>query len=93
MAINRRWEENNGCYELIFNQFERDIVVLKFTVDDKDPTCFWFVSEEMNISYDCEWYDSIDDAKEEFELRYEQHLLDELGYYEDLLDMWREGAE
>lgn len=44
----------------------------------------------MNIEYDCEWYDSIDEAKAEFELKYEQHLQDQIAYYEDVLKQWEE---
>ena len=93
MNKNRYWSETDGCYELHFNKYYDDTVVLKFTVDNKDPTCFWFVSEEMNIEYDCEWYDSVDEAKAEFELKYEQHLQDQIAYYKDVLKQWEESKE
>lgn len=88
--INRHWVENNGCYELHFEKFGIDTIVLKFCRDKKDPNCYWSVSEDLNIEANCDPYESVDEAKEDFEFMYEQHLEDQIRYYEDLLKQWNE---
>ncbi|MCM1167218.1 MAG: hypothetical protein NC299_18010 [Lachnospiraceae bacterium] len=87
---NRYWKENDGRYELHFEQFGTDIVVLKFCRDKKDPDCYWYVSEDLNIKADCNFYESIEEAKEGFELLYEQYLEIQIDYYKELLNQWCE---
>ncbi|MBP0983056.1 MAG: hypothetical protein J6A19_04955 [Oscillospiraceae bacterium] len=90
MKTNRQWVEQNGCYELHFAKFEKDEIVLKFVPDKEDKTCFWYVSEDLKVEYDCEYFDSLEEAKEEFELKYEAFLEDQAEYYESLLEQWNE---
>ncbi len=85
------WVENDGCYELHFEEFGADNVILKFVQDTDDKTCFWYVSEELNNPQgDYEFYDGIEEAKEEFESMYEDHLKSQIDYYEDLLEQWND---
>lgn len=93
MKANRHWEERNGCYELHFESYGNDEVVLKFTPDKKDNTCYWYVSKDLNVEADYEFCESMEDAKETFEIMYEQHLEGQLGYYEELLEQWNEDGE
>ncbi len=93
MKTNRHWVEQNGCYELHFEKFEKDEIVLKFVPSKADKTCFWYTSEDLKVEYDCEYFDSLEEAKEEFEYMYEQFLESEIGYYESLLDMWNEEVQ
>lgn len=90
MKANRHWEEHNGCYELHFEQYGTDYVVLKFVPDKEDDTCYWYISKDLNVEEDCEFCDSIEDAKETFEIMYEQYLEDQVNYYEELLEQWNE---
>ncbi len=88
--INRRWVENNGCYELHFEKFGIDTIVLKFCRDEKDLNCYWYTFEDLNIKSECNIYESIDKAKEDFEFIYESYLEDEIEYYKDLLKQWND---
>lgn len=38
--INRHWVETDGVYELHFEKFGRDEVILKFVQAEDDDTCF-----------------------------------------------------
>ncbi len=87
---NRHWMENNGCYELHFEKFGIDTIVLKFCRDKKDPDYYWYVSDDLNVEADCNIYESVDEAKEDFEFRYEQYLEDQSEYYKDLQKQWNE---
>ncbi len=90
MKANRRWVEHDGCYELHFEEYGNDEVVLKFVPDKKDDTCYWYVSKDLNVEADCEFFDSIEDAKETFEIMYEQYLEDQVNCYKELLEQWNE---
>ena len=49
------------------------------------------MSEELNNPQgDYEFYDGIEEAKEEFESMYEDHLKSQIDYYEDLLEQWND---
>ncbi len=91
MKSNRFWKEYNGYYELHFYRFNNEVVVLKFTPDKKDKTKYWYVCKDLNVTEgDYEFYDSLGEAKEDFELQYEQYLEDQANYYADLLRQWNE---
>lgn len=90
MKANRHWVEQNGCYELHFAKFGNDEIVLKFVPSKEDKTCFWYTSEDLKVDYDCEYFDSLEEAKEEFELKCEAFLEDQIEYYESLLEQWNE---
>lgn len=88
------WEEHNSVHELHFKkptigntQRTTDTVVLKMVVDKNNPNRYWYDSEDMNIqSYDD--YDSLEDAKEEMELLYENYLEEQYDFYDSLLSQW-----
>lgn len=90
MKTNRYWEIKNDCYELHFIKYEIDEVVLKFAPDKNDNGLYWYVSEDLKVEADCERYDSIEEAKEDFELMYEQYLEGQINFYEELLEQWNE---
>ena len=48
--INRHWVETDGVYELHFEKFGRDEVILKFVQAEDDDTCFWYVSNDLNVT-------------------------------------------
>ena len=87
---NKRWVTDGKRYELCFTPFYEEECVLSFCQDKDDPTCFWYVSDQMKVEYDCEFANSIEEAKEMFEERYADHIREEIAYYESLLDKWEE---
>ena len=48
--INRNWVETDGVYELHFEKFGRDEVILKFVQGEDDDACFWYVSNDLNVT-------------------------------------------
>lgn len=65
--------------------------MLKFTVDQKDSSRYWYVCNDLNAPEgNYEFYDSIEEAKEDFEERYEQYLEEQVVYYDELLKQWNE---
>jgi len=90
---NRYWKDNNGVFELHFEQFYEDSIVLKFIQDEKDNTCCRYCSDLLKVEEDYEFCDTIEEAKELFEDKVREHILDELNYYDDMLNKWDEKSE
>lgn len=80
----KKWIENNGCYELHFQPYYNDKIVLKFYVDTNDSENFWYVSNLLNIENDYIFCDSIEEAKEEFEQMILNYYVEQAKYYDDL---------
>ena len=87
---NRHWVKNIDVYELHFIQFYDDEIILKFIQDKEDASNFIYVSDMLNVEHDDITADSVEDAMEEFEYMIEDHLKDEIAYYEDLLEKFKE---
>lgn len=87
------WEQtNDGVYKLHFNPYNcEDMILLKFCTDKKDKTVYYFVSEVLEIEGDYQRFDSIEDAKEEFEYMVRDYFQEQLNYYEELLEKFEEG--
>ena len=90
MKTNVHWEVNEGCYDLHFDKFGEDVIVLTFAKDNDIPNCYNYKSEDLKVEDDYEYADTLEEIKEIFELMYEEHLQDEINYYECLLNMWNE---
>ena len=81
----KHWEENNGVYDLIIDIYYEETVVLQFRRDKNDKECYNYISDILKVEDDCEYCDSIDEAKELFEDMIKNHFEDEINYYEGLL--------
>lgn len=89
--MNKRWVDYANKSDLMFRKFGGDEeCVLSFTQSKEDKTCFLFVSEDLKVEYDYEFFDSVEEAKEAFEEMYAEHIRDEISYYETLLENWEE---
>ena len=89
--MNKRWIDYGNRSDLMFSKFGNyEECVLYFTQSKEDETCFLFVSEDMKVEYDYEFFDSVAEAKEAFEEKYADYLRDEISYYETLLENFEE---
>ena len=89
--MNKRWIDYANKSDLMFRKFGCDEeCVLSFTQSEEDKTCFLFVSEDLKVEYDYEFFDSVEEAKKAFEEMYAEHIRDEISYYETLLENWEE---
>lgn len=88
--MNKQWAENDGCYELHFERYYDDDIILKFCQDKEDANCFWYVSDMLKVEQDCVWTDNIDEAKEDFEYKISEYFQDQINYYDDLLKKFEE---
>ena len=89
--MNKRWIDYGNRSDLMFRKFGNyEECVLSFTQSKEDETCFLFVSEDMKVEYDYEFFDSVAEAKEAFEEKYADYLRDEISYYETLLEDFEE---
>ena len=88
--MNKRWIDYGNRSDLMFSKLGSEECVLSFTQSKEDETCFLFVSEDMKVEYDYEFFDSVAEAKEEFEEKYADYLRDEISYYETLLENFEE---
>lgn len=89
--MNKRWIDYGNRSDLMFSKLgSEEECVLSFTQSKEDETCFLFVSEDMKVEYDYEFFDSVAEAKEEFEEKYADYLRDEISYYETLLENFEE---
>lgn len=87
---NKRWTTDGKKHELLFTKYYDEECVLVFCVDKDDPTCFWYVSEELKVEDNCVFADSIEEAKEMFEEMYADHIREEIDHYENILRKWEE---
>lgn len=86
----KTWVKNNQYYELHFQPYSEDNIVLTFCQDIDDKDCYWYKSELLGVEQSCEFFDSIEDAKEEFESMIEEHYKDIIYETEELLEMFQE---
>ena len=87
---NRYWINNENVYELHFEPFYDDEIILKFIQDKEDSSNFIYVSDMLNVEHDAIIVDSVEGVIEEFEYMIEEHLKGEINYYEELLRKFKE---
>lgn len=90
---NRYWLVNDDVYELHFTQFYDDEVILKFIQDKDDSDNYIYVSNLLNVEHDEIFADSVEDAMEQFEDMVVEHIQEEISYYEEILDKFKEECE
>ena len=83
---NKYWHDENGVYELHFTHFYDDEVILKFVQDKDDVDTFWYVSDLLKVEHDCINANSIEEVKEEFEEKVIEWIVDQIAYYEEMLE-------
>ena len=76
-------DEEKDYYELMFNSES----VLRFAVNINEGYWFW-VSEMLNVEYECGDFHSIEETKEELEDIYETWLEERRDYYDELCELW-----
>ena len=76
-------DEEKDYYELIFNNES----VLRFAVNINEGYWFW-VSEMLNVEYECGDFHSIEETKKELEDIYEAWLEERRDYYDELCEIW-----
>lgn len=95
--INRRWEKNNGNYELygsFYNGEEQLVATLSITHDPLDGGLFATYSSSFTDAddefLDC---DSEDEAKEMLESVISEYFSDMIAYYKTMLEFWNETSD
>ena len=76
-------DEEKDYYELMFNNES----ILRFAVNINERYWFW-VSEMLNVEYECGDFHSIEETKEELEDIYETWLEERRDYYDELCELW-----
>ena len=76
-------DEEKDYYELMFNNES----VLRFAVNTNEGYWFW-VSEMLNVEYECGDFHSIEETKEELEDIYETWLEERRDHYDELCELW-----
>ena len=76
-------DEEKDYYELMFNNES----VLRFAVNINEGYWFW-VSEMLNVEYECGDFRSIEETKEELEDIYETWLEERRDHYDELCALW-----
>ncbi len=87
---NRYWLVNDDVYELHFTQFYDDEIILKFIQDKDDSENYIYVSDLLNVEYNEEFAESLEDAMEQFENMVVDHIQEQISYYEEMLDKFQE---
>lgn len=80
----KKWIENNGCYELHFEPYYGDEIILNFCVDINNSERFWYCSDILKVEDDYIICDSVEEAKEEFEQMILDYYVEQAKYYDDL---------
>lgn len=86
---NRYWLKNNDIYELHFTQFYDEEIILKFVQDKGNSENYPYVSELLNVEDNEILAESIEDAMEQFEDMVEDHIKEQISYYDDMLKSFR----
>lgn len=87
---NRKWREEDGYWVLYFCNYDSCDEILRICHAEEDET-FWIIhSDPLNIEYDFLLANTLDEAKEESERMYTDHLEDMRWFYEETLRMWEE---
>ena len=73
-----------------FKQFYDDQIILKFVKDEYIPDSYIYVSELLKVEDDSIFADSVEDAMEQFEDMIIERIEDEISYYEEMLEKFRE---
>lgn len=87
---NRYWLVNDDVYELHFTQFYDDEIILKFVQDKSNSENYIYVSELLNVEHDEILAESIEDVIEQFEYMIVDHIQEQIGYYDEMLDKFQE---
>lgn len=91
---NRYWlatGADDDVFELHFEQYYDDEVILKFVKDKNDLENYIYVSDLLNVEHDeIIQADSVDDAMEQFEDMVAEYIQDEISYYENMLEKFQE---
>lgn len=90
---NRYWEISDDSQltgKLHFTQYYDDEIILQFCQDKDDEDTFWYVSDLLNVEHDSIIADNPDDAMEQFEDMIEDHIQDQIYYYEVMLEKFKE---
>lgn len=88
--VNRIWREEDGYWALDFCNYDSCDEVLRIFHDKEDET-YWLISSGLlNIEYDFLLANTLDEAKEESEQMYTDHLEDMHQFYKELLEKWEE---
>lgn len=88
---NRYWiKSNEDVYELHFRPYDDDEIVLKFIQDKEDSSNYIYVSDLLNVEHGEITANSVEDAMEDFEYMIEDHIKDQIDYYEELLEKFEE---
>lgn len=85
---NKRWVEERGGHSLYFVPFYDEIEVAHIWQDEDG---YWLFSSSETKD-DSEWLevDTLEEAKNEADLRVNRHYSDEIDYYTTLLDRFQE---
>ena len=79
---NRYWLVNDDVYD--------DEIILKFIQDKDDSENYIYVSDLLNVEYNEEFAESLEDAMEQFENMVVDHIQEQISYYEEMLDKFQE---
>lgn len=89
-ANNRWWTKNDGRFELHFYRYYEDTVVLTFSAVEGEKSLFVYDCADTGDNEEYASYESIEAAKKGFEEMYEEHLMEQVRYHEELLRQFRE---
>lgn len=87
---NRYWLANDDVFELHFTQFYDDEIILKFMQDKNDSENYIYVSDLLNVEHDDIQADSVEDAMEQLEDMVVEHIQEQIGCYEEMLEKFNE---
>jgi len=87
---NRYWLVNDDVFELHFTRFYNDEIILSFTQDKEDAETFWYTSEFLKVEQDTMDSSSVEEAMTDFEDLIIEHIEEEIGELEELLERFKE---
>ena len=84
-----KWVENGDKWELHFEPFyEDEIIAIVYEEDDGD---WYYDSKLLNADNEYLGSDNLESAKVDIESLIEEHYQDEINYYSELLEKFKDG--
>ena len=84
----KKWIKDGDTYNLYYTPFNEDILMIELTQSSDIWNEWEYTSEYLDISFDYDMFDSVEQAKKHCEDLVLSHLENEMDYSKYLYEKW-----
>ena len=89
----KKWIKDGNTYNLYYTPFNEDILMIELTQSSDSWNEWEYTSVYLNILYDCDIFDSVEQAKKHCEDLVLSYLEKEAGYAKYRYEKWLNAEE